>query len=187
MNVTSTSISGTAKRAFSWSIALSILLIIAGIFAIFLPPIAGVGITLFVGWLLIFSGVGHIGYGWHTRERGTMVWELLLGIVYIGVGVYLLWNPLLGLISLTLGLGIYLILEAILEFVLAVKIRPAPGSGWLFLDSIITLILAFLILRTWPASAAWVVGTLVGISMIFSGTARLMISLAARRLTKAFA
>jgi uncharacterized membrane protein HdeD (DUF308 family) len=122
MSATSTPIAGAVKKVFSWEIALSILLIFAGIFAIILPPIAGVGITIFVGWLLIFSGVGHIVYGWQTRQKGTMLWELLLGIVYIGV-----------------------------------------------------------------LSAAWVIGTLVGISMIFSGTARLMISLAARKLVKAVA
>jgi uncharacterized membrane protein HdeD (DUF308 family) len=51
----------------------------------------------------------------------------------------------------------------------------------LFVDSLITLILSLMIWRTWPASSAWVIGVLVGISMIFSGTARLMISLAARK------
>jgi uncharacterized membrane protein HdeD (DUF308 family) len=187
MSATSTPIAGAVKKVFSWEIALSILLIFAGIFAIILPPIAGVGITIFVGWLLIFSGIGHIVYGWQTRQKGTMLWELLLGIVYIGVGIYLLWNPIVGLVSLTLGLAAYLFLEAILEFVLAVKLRPAPGSGWLFVDSLVSVVLGFIIVRTWPQSAAWVIGTLVGISMIFSGTARLMISLAARKLVKAVA
>jgi uncharacterized membrane protein HdeD (DUF308 family) len=56
------------------------------------------------------------------------------------------------------------------------------GSGWLFVDSIITLVLAVIIYRTWPANAGWVLGILVGFSMLFSGVARLMLSLAARRL-----
>ena len=82
-----------------------------------------------------------------------MIWEILLGILYICAGVYVLWNPVLGLVSLTIGLAAYLLLEAILEFVLAVRLRPAPGSGWLFFDGIITLILAVVIWRTWPLSA----------------------------------
>jgi len=165
-----------------WSIVLSVLLVLAGILAIVLPPIAGLGVTILVGWLLIFSGVAHLVYGWQTREKGGMIGELLLGLLYIAAGAYVLWNPILGLVSLTLGLAAYLVVEAILEFILAVRLRPAPGSGWLFVDAIITLILAVIIWRTWPLSAAWVIGTLVGISMLFSGMARLMLSIAARKL-----
>ena len=92
-----------------------------------------------------------------------------------------------GLVSLTFGLAVYLFVEGILEFILAVRLRPAPASGWLFVDGIITLILAVMIWRTWPSNTAWVIGVLVGISMLFSGIARLMISLAARRLGSALA
>jgi uncharacterized membrane protein HdeD (DUF308 family) len=181
MSTASTSLVNAEKKVLGWSIVLSLLLVFAGILAIVLPPIAGLGVTILVGWLLIFSGVAHLVYGWQTREKGGMIWELLLGLLYITAGVYVLWNPILGLVSLTLGLAAYLVVEAILEFILAVRLRPAPGSGWLFVDAIITLILAVIIWRTWPLSAAWVIGTLVGISMIFSGMARLMLSIAARK------
>jgi len=69
-----------------------------------------------------------------------------------------------------------------LEFILSFRLRPLPGSGWLLFDGIITLILAIMIWKTWPSSSEWVIGTLVGISMLFSGISRLMLSLAARRL-----
>jgi uncharacterized membrane protein HdeD (DUF308 family) len=107
----------------------------------------------------------------------------LLGILYIAAGGYILLHPLLGLESLTLLLAAYLLVEAILEFILSFQLRPMPGSGWLLLDGIITLVLGIMIWRTWPASTLWVIGTLVGISMLFSGVARLMISLAARRVS----
>jgi uncharacterized membrane protein HdeD (DUF308 family) len=69
-----------------------------------------------------------------------------------------------------------------LELVLAFGMRPRPGWGWLLFDAVITLILAVMIWKTWPSSAEWVIGTLVGISMLFSGVSRLMLSLAARSL-----
>ena len=109
------------------------------------------------------------------------------GILYIFIGAYLLMHPLAGLPSLTIALAIYLLLEAILEFVLGFTLRPLPGSGWLLFDGIVTLILAVMIWRTWPSSSAWVIGTLVGISMLFSGTSRLMLSLAARSVTNKLA
>jgi uncharacterized membrane protein HdeD (DUF308 family) len=83
--------------------------------------------------------------------------------------------------TVTFALAIYLFVEAILEFSLGFKLRPRPGWGWLLFDGIVTLILAIMIWRTWPSSTAWVVGTLVGIGMFFSGISRFMVSMAARR------
>jgi uncharacterized membrane protein HdeD (DUF308 family) len=186
-NATTTPIVSVARKTAGWSIALSILMIVCGILAMVIPPVAGLAVTIFVGWLLLFSGAMHLVFAWQTRETGGVLWELLVGVLYIVAGVYLLSNPVAGLVSLTLGLAIYLFVEGILEFILAVRLRPAPGSGWLFVDAAITLILAFMIWRTWPLNTAWVIGILVGISMLFSGIARLMISLAARRLVNALA
>lgn len=182
MNATSISASTIVKKALGWSIALSILMILAGCLAIAIPVAAGIAINLLVAWLLIFSGGAHLVFAWHTRSSGGLVWELLLGVVYIFVGGYLLMNPLVGLASLTLALAVYLFVEGVLEFILSFRLRPLPGSGWLLFDGIITLILAIMIWKTWPSSSEWVIGTLVGISMLFSGISRLMLSLAARRL-----
>ena len=182
MSAASASVTTMVKKSLGWSIALSVLLILAGIAGIIIPPAASIAVTVFIGWVLVFSGVIHFVYAWHSRDKGGILWELLLGAAYVLVGGYLLWNPVLGLASVTFALAIYLFAEAVLEFVLSFQLRPAPGWGWLLFDGIITLILGILILTTWPSSAPWVLGTLVGISMLFSGTARLMISLAARHL-----
>jgi len=180
--MTATSLGTIAKESVGWSIALSILMLLAGILAIVLPPVAGIAVLLLVAWLLMFSGAAHLVFAWHTRTTGGFVWELLVGILYIFVGVYALLHPAAGLASLTLVLAIYLFAEGVLEFILSFRLRPMPGSNWLLFDGIITLILAILIWRTWPSSTEWVIGTLVGISMIFSGVSRLLISLTARRL-----
>lgn len=170
------------KGSVKWSIALSILMLVAGFLAIAVPQAAGIAVNLLVAWLLVFSGGAHLVFAWHTRSTGGLVWELLLGILYILVGAYMLINPVLGLASLTLALAIYLFAEGVLELILSLRLRPMAGWGWLLFDGIVTLILAIMIWRTWPSSAEWVIGMLVGISMLFSGIARLMLSLAARRL-----
>jgi uncharacterized membrane protein HdeD (DUF308 family) len=175
------------KKSIGWSIALSVLMIVAGILAIASPLAAGIAINILVAWLLVFSGCAHLVFAWHTRSTGGLLWELLLGIVYIFIGIYLLVHPVAGLASLTIALAIYLFIEAILEFVLGFSLRPLPGSGWLLFDGIVTLILAVMIWRTWPSSTGWVIGLLVGISMLFSGLARLGISLAARSVTSKMA
>jgi uncharacterized membrane protein HdeD (DUF308 family) len=170
-----------ARHSMAWSTTLSILIIVAGIAAIFVPLAAGIAATILVGWLLVFAGVMHLIFGWHIRGVGGSIFGFLLGLVYLAVGIYLLIHPVAGLAALTLGLGAYLFAEAILEFVLAWRLRPLGGSGWLIFDGVATLILSLLIWMTWPLSTPWFIGTLVGISMIFSGASRLAILSAARR------
>jgi uncharacterized membrane protein HdeD (DUF308 family) len=170
------------RRATTWSIVLSVLMIGAGVLAIFLPLIAGVAVTALVGWLLLFSGLLHLAFAWRAGRASSVLWEILLGVVYGAIGFYLITRPVAGLASLALALAIYLLIEGALEFALALQTRPAPGSGWLLVDGIVTLVLAIMIWGTWPSSSAWVVGTLVGISMLFSGITRLMLSTAVRRI-----
>jgi uncharacterized membrane protein HdeD (DUF308 family) len=180
--MSATSLGAIAKKSVGWSIGLSVLMLIAGFLAIVVPQAAGIAVNLLVAWLPVFSGAAHLVFGWHVRGAGGTVWELLLGILYILVGTYLLFHPVAGLASLTLALAIYLLDEGVLELILSFQIRHMRGSGWLLLDGIITLILGVMIWRTWPSSAEWVIGTLVGISMLFSGVSRLILSLAARRI-----
>lgn len=175
-----TSLGTIAKQSVGWSIALSVLMIVAGVLAIVIPPVAGIAVLLAVAWLLIISGGFHLVFAWHTRTAGGMVWELLLSILYIAVGLYALAHPVAGLAALTLLLAGYLLAEAVLEFVLSFRLRPMRGSTWLLVDGIVTLVLAVLIWRTFPSSTEWVIGTLVGISMLFSGISRLALSMSAR-------
>jgi uncharacterized membrane protein HdeD (DUF308 family) len=182
MNSPSTPLPRLIRKSLGWCIALSVLMIAAGLLAIIVPPAGGIAVTILVGWLLVFSGLAHLVYAWHTRGAGSVIWEILLGIAYLCVGGYMLYHPLLGMAALTLALAIYLFAESILEFILAVRLRPQPGTGWLIAHGLVALILAVMIWRTWPSSTAWVLGTLVGISMLFSGITRLMVSLAARKL-----
>lgn len=182
MSTTPATLSGLAPKAINWSIALSVLLIIAGLIALLLPFISGVAITLFFGWVMIFSGITHFIFAFKTHTTGGLIWELIIGAIYLFTGVYLILHPLDALLALTLILACYLFFEAIVEFIQYFQLRPRHGVGWLAVDGIITLILAIMIWRSWPASSVWVIGTLVGISMIFSGFSRLMLSLAAKRL-----
>jgi len=172
--------SSIPRKSISWSIMLSVLLILAGIAAILLPPIMGLGVTLYIGWLLVLSGIAHFIFAWKSHSAGAVLWEVLVGLVYLFAGGYLILHPLAGLLSLTLFLAIYLLIEGIFEIALSFQITR-NGRAWLAFEGIITIILAVMIWRTWPFSTIWAIGTLVGISMLFSGFSRLMFSLACRR------
>jgi uncharacterized membrane protein HdeD (DUF308 family) len=182
-----TPISNLAHKTVNWSIFLSVLLIIAGFFTLMIPFLGGIGVAIFVGWAMIVSGVTHLVFAFKTHTTGGVLWELLVGVIYLFAGIYLLLHPLAGLASLTLLLAFYLFFEAIFEVIQFFQVRPRNGAGWLLFDGLVTFVLALMIWRSWPSSALWAIGTLVGISMLFSGFSRLMLALTARRALKAVA
>jgi len=103
-------------------------------------------------------------------------------VLYAALGAYMLTHPVAGLASLTLAIAAALAVAGVFEAVIAFQVRPMPGSGWLLFDGILTIVLAAIIASSWPASATWAVGVLVGIAMMSGGFARLMVSIAVRRL-----
>jgi uncharacterized membrane protein HdeD (DUF308 family) len=175
------SLTADVRTATTWSMVLSVLMIGAGVLAITAPMIAGVAVTAIVGWLLVLSGLFHLAFAWGAGRPAAVLWQILIGVLYGAIGFYIIASPVAGLASLTLAIALYLFIEGVLEFVLWSRLRAIPGSGWVLVDGIITLVLAVMIWSTWPSSAVWVVGTLIGISMFFSGITRLMLSIGARR------
>jgi uncharacterized membrane protein HdeD (DUF308 family) len=169
-------------KASRWSIAWGVLLIVFGILAVGSPMVAAVAVNALIAWLLVLGGVVHLVLAFHARGAGSLIWRLLVGVAYIFIGGYLLMHPLLGVASLTLLLASLFLIEGVLAIVLYLRLRSAQGAGWLLFDGLVTLLLSLLIWVHWPSSSAWAIGTLVGVSMIMSGVARVMMSLAVRRL-----
>ena len=168
------------KKASGWSIALGILMIVAGIIAMVEPGVSGLFIALIVGWSAIFNGFAQIVYGFRTHGGAHVFLEVILGVIYIIAGIYLLMHPVGGLLALTLLLASFLLVYGIFALLLAFRMRPHTGWGWVLFDAIVTILLAALIWAHWPWNSEWVVGTLFGISIFISGITRLMISLAIR-------
>src|SRR5580658_6379850 len=96
------------NKSSGWSITLSILMILAGLLAIIIPPLAGIAATVLIAWLLEFCGIAHLIYCWHRRSGGGVLWEFLVGLLYLAAGIYILINPVAGLASLTIVLAFYL-------------------------------------------------------------------------------
>src|SRR5437773_6697506 len=174
----STSKAATGKGNMIWGI----LMLICGFLAITLPLASGIGVAIVIGWLLLIPAVWHLLFGFRSGSGiGGFLWQLLLAIVYGAAGLMILLYPLAGLAWLTLVLATFLLIEAALEFVLYFNIRRRARAGWVLLDGLITLMLCILICAHWPFSSAWAIGTLIGVSLIFSGISRLMLSSAVSR------
>ena len=169
------------RESIGWIVGLGILLVVLGLVALALPFLVGVAITAIVAWLLIFGGIAHLVLAFHVRGAGAHLWEALIGIAYLFAGGFLFLHPLAGLVSLTLFLGAYLLLKGIFELIAGFTAAGAPGRLWLFLDAAISILLAFMIWAHLPFAAAWAIGTLLGVAILFSGISRLAFALAARR------
>ena len=164
-----------------WSIFAGCALILVGILAIIAPLLAGVALETIVAWLLIFGGFSHLFLAWHVRGAGAHLWEILIGLAYLLAGGYLFFHPLAGLVGLTAILGAYLLIKGIFELIAGFSLRSVPGGTWLLLDGAINFILGIIIWRQFPFAASWVIGTLLGITILFSGISRLAFGMAARR------
>jgi len=174
-----------ARESAGWTIAFGVVLIIVGLFALMAPLIAGVAITVTIGWLLILGGGAHLVLSWHLRHAGGLIWELLVGLAYIVMGVFLLAHPVAGLVALTAFLGCYLLVKGIFELIMWFRLRRVHGGGWVLFDAIVSLVLCALIFLHLPNSATWVIGTLVGFGILFSGISRLVLGMHARRVLAA--
>ena len=167
------------------SLVWAVLLILFGFLAITLPMATSLGVVVVLAWLIIFSGVFQFVDAFHLKGVGNILWKLLVALLYLVVGLYFLVHPLLGVAAFTIGLAIFFVIEGVFDLFAYFRSRHLAGSGWILFDGLITLILGLLVWKHWPSSSRWVIGTLVGISMIMTGITRLMIGLAARRLQRA--
>jgi uncharacterized membrane protein HdeD (DUF308 family) len=168
------------SKNWGWLLALGILMIILGVFAIGTPVMATIAFQVVLGWLLVIGGIAEAIHAFMAQSWRGFLFELLSAILYVVVGVLLLVNPLLGAAALTLLLAVFLVVEGIFKIVMALRVRDHRGWGWLLASGILSLILGAMIWAQWPASGLWVIGLLVGIQLLFTGWSLVMLALAAR-------
>jgi uncharacterized membrane protein HdeD (DUF308 family) len=169
------------KKASGWFIAIAVVFMLLGLLAIIEPGVAGLAVTILVGWVLIFGGVAHLVATFSGGGVGRVIWQSLIGIVYVLGGFYFVTHPILGLGSLTLLLGGVLLAEAVFETIAYFRSRSAHGSGWLLVNALFALLLGGLIWAGWPSSSVWAIGTLMGVKLIMTGASRLAFGLAIRK------
>jgi uncharacterized membrane protein HdeD (DUF308 family) len=160
-----------------------IVLVLLGVLAIALPAIASLAVTILLGWLLLIGGIVGLITSWMSRGAPGFAWSLISALLATVVGFVLLWSPFRGEISLTLVLVVFFLVDGVASIMLALEHRRELSGmwGWLVVTGVVDLILAAIILSGFPQTAAWVLGLLVGIDLLFGGASLLAIALAARR------
>ena len=174
-----------AKKATGWFIAIGVLFIVLGIFAIAEPFAAGLGVTLLVGWLLVIGAVAHFIAVFKGGGAKHVILQVVVGIVYLIGGLYFLTHTIMGVSTLTLLLSGVILAEGVVEVLAYFRLRSMHGASWLLINGVVTLLLGGLIWFHWPSSSVWASGTLVGVNLLMTGISRLMLGLAARKLAGA--
>jgi uncharacterized membrane protein HdeD (DUF308 family) len=159
-----------------------ILLLILGAVAIIVPPIATLAVTIVIGWLFLVSGIIGLVTTFMMRHAPGFWWSLISAALGIVAGGWLLARPLTGAVSLTIVVVVFFIIEGVASIMFALEHkRELSGRwGWMAVSGIIDLILAFVIFTGLPGTAAWAIGLLVGINMLFGGSALIAMALHAR-------
>src|SRR5215813_14557679 len=159
-----------------------IILVVLGALAVLVPPVATLAITILFGWLFLISGiVGLITTFWMRSAPGFW-WSLVSGVIGIAAGIVLIRWPISGAVSLTLVLIAFFVVEGIATLMYAFEHRAQLSGrwGWMLASGIVDLILAGIIFAGLPETATWALGLLVGINLLFGGTAMIGMALAAR-------
>src|SRR5215470_13407790 len=161
----------TVKRHSIWYLVQSGLMIVAGILALIYPVVSSVAVVFFLGWLLIFSGIlqGISLIGAHDVPHFWL--QLISVVLFVIVGLLFLRNPGESLLTLTLLLIVFFMVEGISKVIFSLTIRPFPKWGWVLASGIVGIVLAFYLWANIPVTAIWLLGVVLGIELISEGAA----------------
>jgi uncharacterized membrane protein HdeD (DUF308 family) len=166
---------------WGWFMSLGVMLMALGAVAIAVPAMATLAVELLIGWILILGAIMHVVDAFWIHHWRESIFQILLGALYLIIGVMLLTYPLRGAITLTLLLAIFFVVGGLFKIILAIQMRTIVNWGWLLLSGILGLILGALIWSNLPSSAGWAIGLLLGIDLVFTGWSIMIIALAAHR------
>ena len=168
-----------------WGVFLAegIILALLGLAAILVPKLAGLVTTVFLGWLFLLAGTVSLIATFRTRSAAGFAWSLLSALLAVLVGASLLWNPVQGLLSLTILLAAFFAADGILMIVLAfIYRRKLSGKWeWMMVNGVVDLGIAAFVISGLPGSIVWTLGLIIGIDMVFGGGSLIAMALAARK------
>jgi uncharacterized membrane protein HdeD (DUF308 family) len=174
----------TALRGnWLWFVVLGVALIVLGFIALGSVVIASLATAVVIGVLLLLGGVSEMIGAFWCRGWSGYFFHLLSGVLSIVIGVLFLRAPVDALLALTLLLSCLLMVGGIFKIIAALSNRFAAW-GWPLVSGLIDLILGAMIWQEWPASALWVIGLFVGISLVFRGANWIGLGLALRGLRR---
>ncbi len=159
-----------------------IVLVILGLAAMIVPPIASIAVTVMLGWMFFISGIAALLMTFWARQVPGFIWSLISAVLGIAAGIILLTRPAEGTLTLTAVVGIYFLAEGVATIMYALQHRKELSErwSWLAISGLMDILIAFFIISGLPGSAAWAIGLLVGINLLIGGSSLIGMALAAR-------
>src|ERR1700690_318465 len=160
-----------------------VLLVVLGLAAIIVPPLASLAVTIFLGWMFLISGIAGLALTFWARGMPGFWWSLISAVLGIVAGIILLARPVQGTLTLTIVVGAYFLAEGVTTIMYALEHRRELSErwSWLLISGIVDIVLAGIIISGLPGSALWAIGLLVGINLVFGGATLIGMALAARK------
>ena len=174
--------SATVREHWKAFLIEGILLVILGLAAMILPPLASLAVTIFLGWMFLISGIAGLALTFWARAMPGFWWSLFSAVLAIAAGLVLLFQPVQGTLTLTIVVGAYFLAEGVVTIMYALEHRKELSErwGWLLTAGLMDILVAGIIIAGLPGSALWALGVLVGINMLFGGATLIGMALAAR-------
>jgi uncharacterized membrane protein HdeD (DUF308 family) len=160
-----------------------IVLVILGLAAITVPPLAGLAVTIFLGWMFLVSGIAGLAMTFWARQMPGFWWSLISAALAVLVGLVLLARPMQGVLTLTIVVGAYFLAEGVATIMYALEHRRELSErwSWMLFAGLLDILIAAMIIAGLPGSAEWAIGLLVGINLLFGGASLIGVALAARK------
>jgi uncharacterized membrane protein HdeD (DUF308 family) len=160
-----------------------IVLVLLGLAAMIVPPLASLATAIFLGWMFLISGVAGLFATYWARQMPGFWWSLFSAALAVLAGGLLLANPAQGVVTLTIVVGAYFLAEGVVTIMYALEHRRELSErwGWLVLSGIMDLVIAFIIVAGLPETSQWAIGLLVGINLVLGGASLVGMALAARK------
>lgn len=172
----------TVKSHWKAFLIEGIVLVILGLAAVAIPPLASIAVAIFLGWMFLISGAVGLYVTLTAREMPGFWWSLLSAVLAIAAGLILVFKPIAGTLTLTIVVGAYFLAEGVATIMYALehKNKLSGRWGWVLTAGILDILVAAVIVAGLPGSAAWAIGLLVGINLVFGGTSLIGMALAAK-------
>ena len=149
--------------------AFGVLLVVLGFAALFFSLIATIVTVTLNGVLFLIAGAAEVGIGMHSRTWGRFFLWVIGGLLYIAIGLLCIVNPILASVALTLVLGAALIAAGLVRAFLAFQLPADQPRALVFVAAAVTVLLGLIIVSHWPLDSIYVLGTLLGVDLLFHG------------------
>ncbi|HEY1960777.1 MAG TPA: DUF308 domain-containing protein [Rhizomicrobium sp.] len=155
-----------SSRRLLW---IGIAMAVLGFIAIVFPIVSTIAAVLLVGWVFVFAGALMTVGAFNIHGTGPFFGALLIGLLTLIAGLFLVFNPIAGALTLTILLGVLFLTQGAFELALAFEMRPHRNWVWMLMSGAASIILAIIIAVGLPGISVVALGILLGINFLSTG------------------